>query len=220
MSDLDFGFLDGQWGFVLQGLLGTARLALTSLVAGTLIGLLCAAAQISGSRALRAVGIGFVELFRNIPVLVQIFWFYFTIPILTGAQPSAFAAAAIGISLYAGAYLAEIFRSGIQAVERTQWDGARAIGFGNAQAMRYVILPQAFRRILPPFTNQVLEIVKTTTVASTIAYADLLYDAKVMSEQEMRPVEAYSAIGGFFIVILLVASAGSSLLERRMARNG
>ena len=219
MFEWDFSFLNGQWGFVARGLLGTLRLAVTSLVAGTVIGLLVAGARVSARAPLRALGTAYVEFFRNIPVLVQIFWFYFSIPILTRVQPTAFQAASLGISLYAGAYLAEIFRGGIQSIERAQWEGARAIGFGYLGTMRYVVLPQAFRRILPPFTNQVLEIVKTTTVASTIAYAELLYSAKLLSEQELRPIEAYTTVGAFFIAVLLLASLGAGLLERRLARH-
>ncbi|MBR0642344.1 amino acid ABC transporter permease [Plastoroseomonas hellenica] len=220
MHEWDFAFLIDQRHFILQGLLGTLRLAVVSLVAGTVIGLVGATARLSGSAILRAVGTGYVEFFRNIPVLVQIFWLYFSIPILTGVQPNAYAAAAIATSLYAGAYLTEVFRSGIASIEKGQWDGARAVGFGHGMTMRYVVLPQAFRRVLPAFTNQVLEIVKTTSVASTIAYAELLYSAKLLSEQEFRPIEAYTAVGAAFILVLLPTSAIAGLMERRLARHG
>jgi polar amino acid transport system permease protein len=220
MHEWGFAFLIDQRHFILQGLLGTLRLAVVSLLAGTMIGLLGASARLSGSAILRAIGTSYVEFFRNIPVLVQIFWLYFSIPILTGVQPNAYVAAAIATSLYGGAYLTEVFRSGIASIEQGQWDGARAMGFGHTAMMRYVVLPQAFRRVLPAFTNQVLEIVKTTSVASTIAYAELLYSAKLLSEQEFRPIEAYTAVGLAFILVLLPAGAIAGLMERRLARHG
>lgn len=216
----DFSFLLDQWPFVLRGLLATFQLTAVCLTAGVVLGLAFASARLSRLAALRLLGTAYVEFFRNIPVLVQIFWCYFALPILAGIQPNAFTAACLGISLYAGAYLTEIFRSGIQSIERGQWDGARAIGFGHLRIMALVVLPLAFRRILPAFTNQVLEIVKTTTVASTIAYGEVLYAAKLLSEQEFRPIEAYTLVGAFFITLLMLVSLASGLLERRLRLHG
>lgn len=215
----DFAFLLEQRDFILRGLMGTLRLAATCVVAGVILGLFFATAQLSRFAPLRLLGVAYVEFFRNIPVLVQIFWCYFTLPILTGMQPNAFSAAVVAISLYAGAYLAEIFRSGIQSIERGQWEAARAIGFGHLALMRWVVLPQAVRAVVPPLTNQVMEIVKTTTVASTIAYGEILYSAKVLSDQEFRPIESYTAVGIFFIVTLTFVSLLSSWLERRLRRH-
>ena len=216
----DFSFLLGQWHFIRQGLLGTLRLALTCVAAGMVLGLIFATARLSRFAALRFAGTCYVEFFRNIPVLVQIFWCYFALPILTGMQPNAYTAASVAVSLYAGAYLTEIFRSGIQSIEQGQWEAARAIGFGYAGIMRNVVLPQAIRNVVPPMTSQVMEIVKTTTVASTIAYGETLYSAKLLSDQEFRPIETYTAVGVFFIVVLALLSALSILLERRLQRHG
>lgn len=215
----DFAFLLDQRDFILRGLMATLRLSVTCVVAGIVLGLLFASARLSRFAGLRLLGTAYVEFFRNIPVLVQIFWCYFTLPILTGMQPDAFTAASVAISLYAGAYLAEIFRSGIQAIEKGQWEAARAIGFGHVALMRWVVLPQAVRHVIPPLTNQVMEIVKTTTVASTIAYGEVLYSAKVLSDQEFRPIESYTAVGAFFIILLTIVSLLSSLLERRLRRH-
>src|SRR3712207_5043454 len=135
-------------------------------------------------------------------------------------QPNAFAAAATAVSLYAGAYMTEIFRSGIQAVERGQWEAARAMGFGYLGQMRHVVLPQALRNIMPPLTSQVMEVVKTTAVASTIAYGEVLYSAKLPSDQEFRPIESYTAVGVFFILLLALVSGASGLLERGLRRRG
>lgn len=216
----DFAFLLEQRHFILRGIMGTFRLAFTCVVAGMAIGLVVAAARLSPFALLRFLGTCYVEFFRNIPALVLIFWCHFTLPILTGMQPDAFVAAGTAVSLYAGGYMTEIFRSGIQSVERGQWEAARAIGFGYLGQMRYVVLPQAIRNITPPMTNQVMEVVKTTAIASTIAYGEVLYSAKLLSDQEFRPIESYTAVGIFFIVVLTLVSAASGLLERRLRRHG
>lgn len=216
----DFSFLLEQQHFILQGLMGTLRLAATCVVAGMVLGLLFAAARLSHFSVLRFLGTCYVEFFRNIPVLVQIFWCHFALPILTGMQPNAYVSASVAVSLYAGAYLTEIFRSGIQSIEKGQWEAARAIGFGYGGIMRNVVLPQAVRNVVPPLTSQVMEIVKTTTVASTIAYGELLYSAKMLSDQEFRPIEAYTAVGAFFIILLVLVSALSVLIESRLHRHG
>jgi polar amino acid transport system permease protein len=217
----DFAFLLEQRHFLLHGIVGTLRLAVTCVLAGMALGLVFAAARLSRRGPLRLLGTCYVEFFRNIPALVLIFWCYFTLPILTGMQPNAFAAAGAAVSLYAGAYMTEIFRSGIQSIEKGQWEAARAIGFGYLGQMRYVVLPQAIRNVAPPLTNQVMEIVKTTAaVASAIAYGEVLYSAKLLSDQEFRPIETYTAVGVFFIVVLALVSAASSLLERRLRRHG
>lgn len=216
----DFAFLVQQQGFILKGVAGTLRLAGTCVAAGMAIGLVFAAARLSPLAPLRLLGTGYVEFFRNIPALVLIFWCYFTLPILTGMKPNAFAAAAAAVSLYAGAYMTEIFRSGIQAVERGQWEAARAMGFGYLGQMRHVVLPQALRNIMPPLTSQVMEVVKTTAVASTIAYGEVLYSAKLLRDQEFRPIESYTAVGVFFILLLALMSGASNLLERGLRRPG
>jgi polar amino acid transport system permease protein len=168
--------------------------------------------------ALRLAATCFVEFFRNIPALVQVFWCYYALPVLTGLQGSAFVASAVALTLYSTAYLAEIYRSGIESIEPGQWEAARAIGLGYLQQMRYIILPQSIRRMIPAFTNQIIEIIKPTTVASTIAYAEVLYYAKLLSNQQYRPLESYTTAAVLLIGILLVLSYASAALERRLRR--
>lgn len=220
MVEWDFSFLTSHLGFLLQGLLGTLRLVGVCLAIGMGLGLLIACVRLSPVRPLRFIGTCYVELFRNIPSLVQIFWWYFTLPVLTGLQPDPFAAATAGISLYSAAYFAEIFRSGIQSIERGQWDAARATGMADVIVFRDIILPQAFRRVLPALTNQIIETVKTTTIASTVAYGELLYSAKMLSDQEFRPLEAFTSLGIAFVVALSLFALAAARLERHLARSG
>jgi polar amino acid transport system permease protein len=164
------------------------------------------------------LGTAYVEFFRNIPALVQIFWFFYALPVLMEIQNDRFRAAALAISLYSGAYFAEIVRSGLQSIERGQWEAGRAIGMNYWAILRFIAFPQVVKRILPALTNQAIDVIKLTTLASTISYAELLYQAKLISDVEFRPLEAYTAIGGMFLAILVGLSMLSTRLERRLAR--
>ena len=136
----------------------------------------------------------YVELFRNTPALIQLLWFYYALPVLTGYQTGPFTAAAVALSLYMGAYSAEIYRSGIESIEHGQWEAGRAIGLTTRQVLARVVLPQAIRRMVPAFTNQAIELVKTTAIASFIAYGELLYHGKLLADIEFRPIEAFTVV--------------------------
>lgn len=213
-----FGFLWASAPLLWQGLMNTLWLALICSVCGLLIGLFAALLLLSRWHVARLLATGYTELFRNVPGIVQIFWFYFTIPVLTGWQSSPFLAASVSLSLYSGAFCAEIYRAGILSVDPGQWAAANALGFGRLYTMRDVILPQAMQRMLPAFTNRIMEVVKTTTLASTISFAELLYNAKLAAEDQLRPLEAYTAVAVIFTLILLPLSYAATRLERRMAR--
>lgn len=215
----NFSFLSANLPLLATGLGRTLFLALICLAAGLVIGTAVAILRIQKNKALSAFGACYVGFFRNIPPLVQLFWFFYVLPILTGVQNDRFGAAVTAFSLYSGAYFAEIIRSGIQSIERGQWEAARAIGMNYGKAMRFIVLPQAVKRLIPPLTNQAIDVVKLTTVASSIAYAELLYQAKLLSENEFRPLEAYTVIGGLFIGMLVLLSHLSMRLERWLARS-
>lgn len=216
----DFSFLVTNWAVIAQGLVNTLRLALTSILGGLALGLVAGAAKSSRSVLLRLVGTVWIEAFRNVPAMVLVFWCFFAIPILTGIHNDRFTVSAIALTLYASAYFGEIYRSGIESVERGQWEAAKALGFGYFDQMRYFILPQAVTRMIPAFTNEAIEVVKLTAIASTIAYAELMYAAKQLSDTEYRPVEAYTAISVLFIAVLYVLSIVSRRVEAAMnARN-
>ena len=149
----------------------------------------------------------FVEFFRNTPVLVQIIWFYFALPILMPFSISPLAAASLGISLNSAAFSAEIYRGGIQSIDRGQWDGARALGMTFLQAMRRIILPQALKRMTPALTNRAIEIFKMTTLASAIAYVELLQQAKLIASLNFNPIEAYTAVAVDLLRLPVAAGA-------------
>lgn len=211
----DFSSILQYNNVLIEGLLGTFYLSIASLICAVVFGMALALLRMSRFMAVRAVAAVIVNFFRNIPFIVQMFWFYYAIPILTGFQTKAFPAAFAALSLYCGVYFSEIFRSGIQGIDKGQWEGARAIGLGYGGTLRDVILPQALRRVIPPLTTQVIELVKLTTVASSIAYFELLYAGKLVADQDLRPIEAYTTVAMILIVILLGVAFVGVRLEKK-----
>ena len=136
---------------------------------GLAVGLGLGLVRSSGNRWLSLPAAAYVEVFRNTPVLVQLVWFYYAFPVLTGWQMSGFTAAALGLALNTSAYCAEIYRGGIASIARGQWEAGRALGMGWSRLMRRIILPQAIRRMVPAFTNRGIELGKMTAIASVIA---------------------------------------------------
>jgi polar amino acid transport system permease protein len=216
----DFGFLIHLGPLLLKGLENTAKLWAVALVCGLAIGMVMGIFRSTPSRVLRGIGTFYVETIRNTPGLVQLIWIFYALPILTGMQSSPWVAASVSLSLYTGAYSAEIYRAGIASVELGQWEAARALGFGYFNQMRYVVMPQALIRMVPAFGNRAIELAKATTLASTIAFGELLYTAKTIAEDQLRPLETYTAVTLIFTAVLLPVSYAVVRLEKRLARKG
>ena len=214
----DFGSVFEYRQALYIGLINTLRIFAICLVAGLSLGLATGLARYSARRWLRWPAACFIEFFRNTPVLVQIFWFYFAFPILAPFDITALAAATLGITLNSAAFSAEIFRGGIQSIDPGQWEAGRAIGMRYTQIMRRIILPQAVRRMLPALTNRGIEIFKMTTLASAIAYADLLHQARLIASVNFNPIEAYTVVAVAFFVILYPIVRMTYVLERRLAK--
>jgi polar amino acid transport system permease protein len=216
----EFDFLWNSRWLLLLGLTNTLKLAVVSLAAGLMIGLITGIGRVSTSRFVRGIAGAYTEFFRNIPAIVLIFWFYYAIPVFTGWQATAWMTSIVALSLYTGAYCGEIYRAGIESVEKGQWEAARALGFDRAKQFRYIIVPQAIARMVPAFTNRSIELVKTTTLASSISLAETLYTAKLLAEDQLRPLEAYTAAALIFTSIILPLSYLAFRLERRMRISG
>ena len=201
------------------GALGTLRLFAICVVLGLGAGLVVALGRIARSRWIHAPATAFVEFFRNTPVLVQILWFYYALPILLPFEVSPLTAAALGISLNSAAFSAEIYRGGIESIDRGQAEAARALGMTAAQAMRRIVLPQALRRMLPALTNRGIEIFKMTTLASAVAYVELLQQGKLLASLNFNPIETYTVIAVVFFLCLLPLVQATYALERRLGRS-
>ena len=205
---------------LLQGLVNTLAVTGTALAFGIPLGLALALARLSGRRWL-AWPAGFViEFFRTTPPLVQLFWFFFALPVLIRVEMTPFMAAALTFSIQSAAFFAEVFRGGIVSIERGQWEAARALGMTPSQSMRRIILPQAVKRMIPAFMERAIELMKTTTLVATVSYADLLFQANEIAQKTFRPLEVFTVAAGIYFTVILLFSLMARQLERRLAVSG
>lgn len=215
----DFGIVLTSLPVLGRGIVVTVHLAGLCLGLGLGLGFFLALAQTARPRVVRVPARAVVELFRNIPALIQLIWFFYAFPIVIGAQLSPFTAAAIGITLNTMAYCSEIWRAGIQSIEKGQWEGALAIGMRRADVFRRVVMPQAVMRMLPAFTNRAVEVAKVTSLASVLSVHELMYQGRLLSTAYYRPLEVFTVVAGLYFVVILPMSLASMLLERRLARH-
>ncbi len=215
----NFASVFAYWDVLAIGLLGTLKLFALCTVLGLGGGLFVGMLRYSKSRWITYPAMVYVEVFRNTPVLVQIIWFFFAMPVLTGIEVSAFQAAVLGISLNTVAFSAEVYRGGIQSIEREQWEAGKALGMTYSQTMRRLILPQALKRMLPPLTSRGIEVFKMSTLASVVAYPETLQQAKLIASYEFNPIEAYTVVALLFFVVLLPLVQLTYMLERRFGKS-
>lgn len=216
----DFSPVLANWDLLLAGLANTLALTGVALAGGIPVGLALALGRLSGSRFLSAPAGVVIEVFRTTPPLVQLFWFYFGLPIVLKVEMTPYLAAALTFTIQSGAFFAEIFRAGIVSVDRGQREAARAIGMTETQAMRRIVLPQAVKRMFPAMMERSIELMKTTTLVATVSYADLLYQANELAQKTFRPLEVFTAAALMYLVTISVVSAIAALVERRMAMSG
>ena len=216
----DFSAVWNHFDMLLIGLVGTVKLAAVSIVLGVIVGFIVALMRLSHRRVLRSPATAFVEFYRNTPPIVHFFWFFYALPIVMGVSFEPFTAAMLALSTQSGAFYAEVFRGGIVSIERSQWEGAKALGMNYRAVMRRVILPQALRRMVPPFVDRSFELTKTTALASSLAYAELLYQAMQVNSITFRPMEVYTTIALMYFIVLFAASNLMRVVEFRLVRIG
>jgi polar amino acid transport system permease protein len=214
----DFYFLWHYAPLLERGVLVTLGYTAVTIVIGLIIGLLLGLGRLTKSRLLNIPLIAFIEAFRCTPLLVQIVWFYYALPVLLGIQIPAVVAGIMTLSCYTGVFYAEIFRGGIISIEQGQWDAARALGLRRWHVMRLVILPQAIRRMIPPFVNQSITQLKNTSLVSTIAVPDLLYNGTLITADTYRPLEVYTVIAVIYFVLLFPSTLLAQAYERHLAK--
>ncbi|MET4575049.1 amino acid ABC transporter permease [Ottowia thiooxydans] len=217
--DWDFGAVWEYRQMFLDGALGTLKIAAVAIFVGVIIGALLATMRLSMRKWLMYPALWFTEFYRNTPPLVHFFWAFYALPVLIGVSLDPYAAAIIALSTQSGAFYAEVFRGGVISVDRGQWEGARALGMRPMWVLRRVILPQATQRMLPPFLERSFELIKTTALASTLAYSDLMYQAMQVNSITFRPLEVYTVVAGIFFVTLLTLSMLAHVVEARLARS-
>ncbi|HKG84031.1 MAG TPA: amino acid ABC transporter permease [Beijerinckiaceae bacterium] len=207
-----------RW-LLVTGLGVTVLYTVASILAGLVIGLGVGLMRLSRSWFVNAPLIAYIEAFRCTPLLVQIIWFYYAFPVLVGLDIPAAVAGFLVLSLYTGAFYAEIFRGGVLSIERGQWDAARAIGMRRRQVLRTVILPQAVKRMIPPFMNQSIIQLKNTSLVSTIAVSDLLYQGTLITSATYRPLETYTTVAIIYFAVLFPLTLAAQAVERRLQRS-
>jgi polar amino acid transport system permease protein len=199
---------------LIEGLWATVELSAAAIVTGTLIGLLIAVVRTGRIPVLAQLGRCYLEIFRGTPLLVQMLFIYFGAAYLNIAGISIFGAALLALTLFEGAYIAEIFRAGIEAIPRGQWEASRILGLSRAQTFRSVILPQTRAIVLPPLVGQYLSLVKDTSIAVVIGYAELLREGQSVIDRVGHPGEVYLTLAALYFVICYPLS----LVVRRMER--
>ena len=218
MAELQFGRVVEYLPDLLRGAWLTLGLSAVSVSLGLVLGLMLALARLSGRRLLDWPAYIFIEFFRTTPPLVQIVWLYYGLPKLVGLDLGAFGAAAVALGLNIAAFFAEIFRAGIAGVDRTQWQAARVLGLGMPDTLRFVVLPQAFRGVLPPTGTTVIYLVKGTALASAIGTPELLRVGQLIANETFRPVETLTIVAVAYFVLTYPIALFFNFIERHLAR--
>ncbi|MFD1125597.1 amino acid ABC transporter permease [Lentilactobacillus raoultii] len=203
-------------GELLTGLGQTLLCSIIALIFALIIGSAFAIMETMPNKAARVIARVYIEVFRNIPLLVITMFFYVVIPMYV-VKISGFASGTIGLTLYSSAFIAETVRSGIQSVDPGQMEGARANGLSYWQSMRYIILPQAFRYVIPPLGNQFINLVKNSSVLAFVAGFDLMYQANVIASDSLQSMSTYLCVGLLYLVLTLPLSYYMRYLEKKLA---
>ncbi|CAM3020427.1 amino acid ABC transporter permease [Vibrio neptunius] len=227
------GCSDYQWGwyvldpsteqgqtnlkFLSAGFYDTIMISLLSMALAMLIGLLVALPSLSNSRWINGLNRVYVEVIRSIPVLVLLLWVYYGLPTLLDISLDHFWAGVIALTVAESAFMAEVFRGGIQSIAKGQHEAAESLGLNYWQKMRLVILPQAFRQILPPLGNQFVYILKMSSLVSVIGLSDLTRRANELVVNEYLPLEIYTFLVLEYLILILLVSQAVRWLERRIA---
>ncbi|MGY5540063.1 amino acid ABC transporter permease [Vibrio brasiliensis] len=226
------GCSDYQWGwyvldpttsqgqtnlkFLVAGFSDTIQISLLSMLLAMTLGFLVSLPALSPLKPLRMINRVYVESVRSIPVLVLLLWVYYGMPTLLDVTLNHFWAGVIALTIAESAFMAEVFRGGIQAINRGQHEAAEALGLNYWQKMRFVILPQAFRQILPPLGNQFVYILKMSSLVSVIGLSDLTRRANELVVNEYLPLEIYTFLVIEYLVLILIVSQAVRWLEKRI----
>lgn len=229
---LGLGGCSGNWGwyvvnpatetgrrnlsFLIDGLYFTIGLSVTAILISICLGLMVALPGLSRRRAPKAINRVYVELVRAIPILVLILWVYYGLPQVASLSISVFWAGVLALAISDSAFQAEIFRAGIQSIDRGQYEAAHSVSLNYRDTMRYVILPQAIKRILPALGNQLVYMLKMSSLVSVIGMQELTRRANELVVTEYRPLEIYTVLVLEYLVVILIVSAGVRWLERRL----
>ncbi len=216
---LDFNIILESLPSLIVGAGVTLQLTAIAIILGMISGSLIGIARLSSSRIVSLLARAYVDFFRGTPLLVQIFMIYFGLPAVARGfglrlTLSQFVAAILALSLNSAAYIAEIVRAGIQSIELGQREASESLGLGPVQTMRYVIFPQAFRRMIPPLGNEFISMLKDTSLVAVIGFEELFRRGQIIVASNYRAFEIYASVALVYLVLTLLSSQAFSLLER------
>jgi polar amino acid transport system permease protein len=194
----------------------TILISVTAILISVVVGLLVALPGLSEKRGWRMFNRTYVEIVRSVPILVLILWVYYGLPTVSGITLSVFWSGVLALALSDSAFQAEIFRAGIQSIGRGQYEAAQSVSLNYRDTMRYIILPQAIRRILPALGNQLVYMLKMSSLVSVIGLQELTRKANELVVSEYRPLEIYTILVLEYLVLILIVSAGVRWFERRL----
>lgn len=222
---MDFSRLNGYYGLILEGAKVTILISLVALVFGFILGLLICLMKMSKFKILKWPASAYVQILRGTPLFVQIFIIYFGLPQFgisfpnIGPISSDFVSGAFALSINSSAYVAEIFRSGIQSVDKGQMEASRSLGLGYVDTMKYVIVPQAIKNVLPALANEFITLVKESSVLSVIGTQELMFKAGIVVTAIYSPMEPYLVAAITYLVITSILSKLVGILEKKLAQS-
>ena len=200
---------------LLTGAAVTIEITALSITLGIIIGLFAGIARISKIRLIRYAAAVYVDFFRGTPLLVQIFIIYFALPLLTGQRIDPFIAAITACGINSGAYVAEIFRAGITSVDKGQMEAGRSLGMTWVDTMRYIIIPQAFRRVIPPLGNEFIALLKDSSLVSVIGFEELTRNGQLIIARTYGAMEIWLSVAVIYLIMTLSISRFVAYLEKR-----
>ena len=217
--NLDMNLIVNSFPLLLVGAGVTIQITVLSTTIGFIVGLIVAVARISKLKLLRILAEVYVEFFRGTPLLVQIFLFYFALHVITGQRIDPFIAAISACGINSGAYVAEIFRAGIQSVDAGQMEAGRSLGMTWIQTMRYIIVPQAFKRVIPPLGNEFIAMLKDSSLVSVIGFEELTRRGQLIIAKTYGSMEIWLSVAVIYLAMTLTISRLVAYLERRYRVN-
>ena len=214
----DFALIVESIPFLLKGAVYTVQVSVLAIAFGLVLGWLFGLAAVSGVGVLRVITWAYVQFIRGTPLLVQIFLIYFGLPVV-GLDLPAYWSGVIALGLNSGGFQAEIVRAGIESIDRGQTEAARSIGMSRFQTLLFILVPQTVRRVIPPLTNELVTLVKSSSLLSAIAALELTHAGQLIIARTFAPFEIYAAVALIYLVMVGLLSRVSTLLERRVFVN-
>ncbi len=213
--ELNLSIITDNLPLLLEGAVITLEITALSVGLGLLIGMVVGVAKLSNKGFLRALASIYIDFIRGTPLLVQIFLVYFALPQILGTRIDPFVAAVSACSINSGAYIAEIFRAGIQSIDKGQMEASRALGLSWFQAMRFVIMPQAFKRIIPPLGNEFIAMLKDSSLVSVIGFEELTRTGQLIISRTYAAFEIWIVVAILYLIMTLAISRFVAYLEKR-----